>query len=182
MPNQNLITEKVSSCKKYISFDAVVIIYVYICFGYYNLYKSLYYNIKPTMIKLILKNMKIENEELVISLFDNSIKSIEISKIKTIYLKKSNKKYLFHFFLFLLFVATINILNTYFEIEITIIIGLVLFLIGKKTFSEIIEHELIIKEINNNKNELIVLKNNSENVKKVIVDFQKIQFEKKMNN
>ena len=117
--------------------------------------------------------MKIENEELVISLFDNSIKAIEISKIKSIYLKKVTRNPI-SFFLILLFATTIIILNTYFEIEITILIGLSLFLIGKKTFSEIIEHELIIKEINNNKNELIVLKNNSENVKQVIVDFQKI--------
>ena len=133
------------------------------------------------MIKLLFKNMKIENEELVISLFDNSIETIEISKIKSIYLKKSNKKYLFHSIMYFLFVFTIFLLNIYFEIEITILIGLILFLIGKKIFSEIIEHELIIKEINNDKNELIVLKNNKETVKKIIADIQKIQYENKMN-
>lgn len=133
------------------------------------------------MIKLIFKNMKIENEELVISLFDNSIETIEISKIKSIYLKKSNKKYMFHSLLYFLFVTAIIILNIYFEIEITILFGLILFLIGKKIFSEIIEHELIIKEINNNKNELIVLKNNKETVKKIIATIQKIQYENKMN-
>jgi len=125
--------------------------------------------------------MKIENEELVISLFDNSIETIEISKIKSIYLKKSNKKYMFHSLMYFLFVITIFLLNIYFEIEITILIGLILFLIGKKIFSEIIEHELIIKEIDNNKNELIVLKNNKETVKKIIADIQKIQYENKMN-
>jgi len=133
------------------------------------------------MIKLLFKNMKIENEELVISLFDNSIETIEISKIKSIYLKKSNKKYMFHSLMYFLFVITIFLLNIYFEIEITILIGLILFLIGKKIFSEIIEHELIIKEIDNNKNELIVLKNNKETVKKIIADIQKIQYENKMN-
>ena len=104
------------------------------------------------MIKLLFKNIKIENEELVISLFDNKIETIKISKIKSIYLKKSNKKYLFHSLLYLLFVSTIIILNTYFEIEITILLGLIIFFIGKKTFSEIIEHVVVIKEINNNKN------------------------------
>ncbi len=134
------------------------------------------------MIKLLFKNIKIENEELVISLFDNKIETIKISKIKSIYLKKSNKKYLFHSLLYLLFVSTIIILNTYFEIEITILLGLIIFFIGKKTFSEIIEHVVVIKEINNNKNELIVLRNNKENVKKIIANIRKIQYEKKMNN
>lgn len=134
------------------------------------------------MIKLLFKNIKIENEELVISLFDNKIETIKISKIKSIYLKKSNKKYLFHSLLYLLFVSTIIILNTYFEIEITILLGLIIFFIGKKTFSEIIEHVLVIKEINNNKNELIVLRNNKENVKKIIANIRKIQYENKMNN
>ena len=134
------------------------------------------------MIKLLFKNIKIENEELVISLFDNKIETIKISKIKSIYLKKSNKKYLFHSLLYLLFVSTIIILNTYFEIEITILLGLIIFFIGKKTFSEIIEHVVVIKEINKNKNELIVLRNNKENVKKIIANIRKIQYEKKMNN
>jgi hypothetical protein len=130
------------------------------------------------MIKLLNTNLKIENEVLIIYSFDNKITTVEISKIKCIYLKKNR---MLNFYYALLFISISAILNIFFEVEITLILGVILFLTLKKLFSEIIEHVLLIKEIDNKQNKIIVLKKKKEEIKKIITVIKNIQFERQMN-
>lgn len=130
------------------------------------------------MIKLLNKNLKIENEVLVIYSYDNKITTVEISKIKCIYLKKNRMKNYYCIFLFLTVAA---VLNSFFEIEITLILGIILFFIVKNLFSEIMEHILLIKEIDNKKNKVIVFKKKKEEIKKIITVIKNMQFERQMN-
>ena len=81
----------------------------------------------------------------------------------------------------LLFVTIVALLNTFFEIEITLILGVILFFTVKNLFSEIMEHILLIKEIDNKQNKIIVLKKKKEEIKKIISAIKNIQFERQMN-
>lgn len=130
------------------------------------------------MIKLLNKNIKIENEILIIYSFDNKITTVEISKIKSIYLKKNR---MIKFYYALLIISISAILNMFFEVEITLILGVILFFTLKNLFCEIMEHILLIKEIDNKQNKIIVLKKKKEEIKKIITVIKNIQFERQMN-
>lgn len=131
------------------------------------------------MIRLFFnKNIKIENEILIIYSFDNKITTVEISKIKSIYLKKNR---MINFYYALLIISISAILNMFFEVEITLILGVILFFTLKNLFCEIMEHILLIKEIDNKQNKIIVLKKKKEEIKKIITIIKNIQFERQMN-
>jgi hypothetical protein len=69
----------------------------------------------------------------------------------------------------------------FFEVEITLILGVILFFTLKNLFCEIMEHILLIKEIDNKQNKIIVLKKKKEEIKKIITVIKNIQFERQMN-
>jgi hypothetical protein len=135
------------------------------------------------MIKLLHRNLKIKDKDLVISSYYEKSTFVEISKIKFIYFRRNRFRYLHCAILTLLILFLIDILNNHFEIVVTLIIGAIIIYLSTNVFLELLEKNiLVVKETNNNQNKIIVLKKKKVGAKKVIETIKNFQYENKMNN
>ena len=130
------------------------------------------------MIKLLNRNLKIEDNNLKISAYYEKTTFVEISNIKFIYFRRNRFRYFYCVLLVLLLLFLIDILNKHFEIVVTLIIGAIIIYLSTNVFSEILEKNmLIVKETNKTENRIIVL-----GAKKVVATIKNFQYENKMKN
>ena len=135
------------------------------------------------MIKLLNRNLKIEDNNLKISAYYEKTTFVEISNIKFIYFRRNRFRYFYCILLVLLLLFLIDILNKHFEIVVTLIIGAIIIYLSTNVFSEILEKNmLIVKETNKTENRIIVLKKKKLGAKKVVATIKNFQYENKMKN
>ena len=135
------------------------------------------------MIKLLNRNLKIEDNNLKISAYYEKTTFVEISNIKFIYFRRNRFRYFYCVLLVLLLLFLIDILNKHFEIVVTLIIGAIIIYLSTNVFSEILEKNmLIVKETNKTENRIIVLKKKKLGAKKVVATIKNFQYENKMKN
>lgn len=135
------------------------------------------------MIKLLNRNLKIEDNNLEISAYNEKISFVEISKIKFIYFRRNRFRYFYCGLLVLLLLFFIDILNKHFEIVVTLIIGAIVIYLSKNVFLEILEKNmLIVKETNKTQIKIIVLKKKKVGARKVVATIKNFQYENKMKN
>jgi hypothetical protein len=135
------------------------------------------------MSKLLLKNLKLEDKELVISTYFEKTKYLDISKIKLMYFRKNKFRYFYCALLVVFILFLINSMNKHFDILITLIIGGTIIYLSMNVFSELIENTiLVIKEIDNTQNKIIVLKNKKTAAKKIVATIKNFKYQNKMKN
>lgn len=135
------------------------------------------------MIKLLNKDLKIEDNNLKISAYYEKTTFVEISNIKFIYFRRNRFRYFYCALLVLLLLFLIDILNKHFEIVVTLIIGAIIIYLSTNVFSEILEKNmLIVKETNKTENRIIVLKKKKVGAKKVLATIKNFQYENKIKN
>lgn len=135
------------------------------------------------MSKLLLKNLKLENKELVISTYFEKTRFLEISKIKMMYFRKNKFRYFYCALLVVFILFLINVMNKHFDIVITLIISAIIIYLSMNIFSELIENTiLVIKENDNTQNRIIVLKNKKTAAKKIVATVKNFQYQNKMKN
>ena len=135
------------------------------------------------MIKLLNRNLKIEDNNLKISAYNEKTTFIEISNIKYIYFRRNRFRYFYCALLVLLLLFFINILNKHFEILVTLITGAAIIYLSTNVFSEILEKNmLIVKETNKTESRIIVLKKKKVGARKVVDTIKNFQYKNKMKN